>query len=737
MGISQEQVDFAFEPVGFLDYAAASGAELRQQAIQLYHARNLRDAARCASELYHLGLKEHDPLLQGLACYLLGTIYFGLGNRGNDWERARDFFEQAISQFHLCPDPRREFNEGVAWYALARLYERMCRDKDRWEAAIDAYKKADALFKRQHDPLAAMAEDAERRVTRKWKDQLTIKHHVQELAFILPRTQAAPGSASPAPNADPPPNVAQHALSAPSDSATGCLALAFWVFGALLYGVTPLALYAITRPEYQTPVLVGYGLALVALAINLGVLIGAGQITFVVPPGCAALVSSRGRVWQLDAPGRKLLLPWVEQLLGIFALNHPALEIFLREFATHDGFTLSVRAQADCRLGAPLKVWAHLGATMPARRVLWIVRPLALAQTSAHTQAEARRLLNQTLIEIAHDPLKRDLFTQKPIQAQAFAPALNRAAEPTGLQFTPLRVEAFVRHVPQAIPAPVWLAIEPATLTLPYPQNADTARDLLALARAHRAEPRLFGVMQGELKRDLQSSEFDHLARAHGVALIARRELGVALAQKQDGVLTLGATMWLAHRFGMRVVVADALGGLEQPWAATPDLLELTRTPVVVVTAGIQPACDMRATLRWLAANEVPVIGYQTAELPALYARASGLALTQRVETPAQAAEAAFHQWQAGGASGVLLCVPAPISDELPLAEFASALQQARVEAEPANVADNQHVAAVSARLKELTRGASVRANVAALRNNVIVAAQVADALARLAQVAA
>lgn len=294
------------------------------------------------------------------------------------------------------------------------------------------------------------------------------------------------------------------------------------------------------------------------------------------------------------------------------------------------------------------------------------------------------------------------------------------------------------------------LALESTVIAhgLPYPQNLETARALEAIARAHGVTPRTIAILGGEIKIGLSDAELEYLARARDVLKLARRDLALAIAQQRDGATTVSATMYLAHRAGIRVFATGGIGGVHRigfgVWSSeldtehrilstaldvSADLPELARTPVVVVCAGAKAILDLPATLEWLETFGVPVLGYQTDEFPAFYSRASGLRVSARVDSIEQAARVIQAHWDLGLTSGVLVCVPLPPADEIPREVIEPHIARALHEAEEQHIAGGAVTPFVLKRLAELTNGATVRANIALLKNNVAVAAEMAKAL--------
>lgn len=286
------------------------------------------------------------------------------------------------------------------------------------------------------------------------------------------------------------------------------------------------------------------------------------------------------------------------------------------------------------------------------------------------------------------------------------------------------------------------LALESTVIAhgLPYPQNLETARALEAIAREYGVTPRTIAILGGEIKVGLSDDELAYVARAPNVHKLARRDLALAIAQKRDGATTVSATMYLAHRAGIRVFATGGIGGVHRASGSrqsvvggqfdiSADLPELAHTPVVVVCAGAKAILDLPATLEWLETFGVPILGYQTDEFPAFYSRASGLRVPMRVDSVEEAARIVRTHWDLGMTSSVLIGVPIPPAAEIPRQVIEPYIQRVLSEAEEQHLVGSAVTPFVLKRLAELTNGATVRANITLLKNNVAVAAQIAQAL--------
>jgi pseudouridine-5'-phosphate glycosidase len=272
---------------------------------------------------------------------------------------------------------------------------------------------------------------------------------------------------------------------------------------------------------------------------------------------------------------------------------------------------------------------------------------------------------------------------------------------------------------------------------LPYPRNLEVAQALEGEVRAQGAVPATIGVVGGAPTVGLSAAELERFATGGGrVRKLSRRDIAVAAAQGADGATTVAATMALAAAAGVAVFATGGIGGVhrgaERTWDVSADLTELARTPVLVVCAGAKAILDLPATLEYLETQGVPVVGLGTDEFPAFYSASSGLPLAARADTPVDAA----HIWRAQRAlaavaapGGLLLCVPPPAAVALPLDEVEAAIARALARAEAAHVRGPAVTPFLLAAMAEETAGESIATNIALLRQNAMIAAQVAVAL--------
>jgi pseudouridine-5'-phosphate glycosidase len=270
---------------------------------------------------------------------------------------------------------------------------------------------------------------------------------------------------------------------------------------------------------------------------------------------------------------------------------------------------------------------------------------------------------------------------------------------------------------------------------LPWPVNLETARAAEAAVRAEGAAPATIAVWRGTPIIGLGDAELEQLARAPDIRKASRRDLAAAVAQRAHAATTVAATIYLAHRAGIRIFATGGIGGVHPPadagpaWDISADLQELARTPVAVVCAGAKNILDLGATLEVLETLGVPVIGFGTSDFPAFYLRTSGLPISAQVESPAEAAELLAAHWRMDGA-GAVVALPLSATEALDPELFGAALTEARRLAAASQVRGAALTPFLLARLAKLTGGRTLLANQALVVANARLAARIACQLA-------
>ncbi|MFI6480673.1 pseudouridine-5'-phosphate glycosidase [Nonomuraea sp. NPDC050663] len=271
---------------------------------------------------------------------------------------------------------------------------------------------------------------------------------------------------------------------------------------------------------------------------------------------------------------------------------------------------------------------------------------------------------------------------------------------------------------------------------LPRPRNLEVARELEGVVRAAGAVPATIAVLDGVAKVGLTETELERIAMEDGLRKLGQRDLPVAAALKASGATTVSATSFLAARAGVRVFATGGLGGVHRGWTVdqdeSADLDTLANTRLTIVCAGVKSILDVPATLQRLETREVTVAGYRTDTFPGFYLNSSGLPIDWRVETPEEIATIMRGQDALGGPETALVVAnPVPVDQQLDPALHDRVLAEALAAADRDGVKGQAITPFLLGYLVNGTGGASLEANLAAVRGNTALAAQIAVAWAK------
>jgi pseudouridine-5'-phosphate glycosidase len=283
------------------------------------------------------------------------------------------------------------------------------------------------------------------------------------------------------------------------------------------------------------------------------------------------------------------------------------------------------------------------------------------------------------------------------------------------------------------------VALESTIIThgMPYPQNLEMAQNVEAVIRQHGAVPATVAIMDGQFKVGVTPDDLERLARVGGKAAKAsRRDVAALLASGEIAGTTVATTMMAAAWAGIAVFATGGIGGVhrgaETTFDISADLEELSRTPVAVVCAGAKSILDIAKTLETLETNGVPVLGYQTEDFPAFWARQSGHKVDHKVDSAKQAAKVIALQFELG-LGGVLVANPIPESHAMDPVAIEGRIAEAIRDAEAQGVSRKELTPYLLKRIFELTEGKSLVANIALVENNSAVAADIAVAMSKAA----
>ncbi|MER5274521.1 pseudouridine-5'-phosphate glycosidase [Streptomyces sp. NPDC002809] len=270
---------------------------------------------------------------------------------------------------------------------------------------------------------------------------------------------------------------------------------------------------------------------------------------------------------------------------------------------------------------------------------------------------------------------------------------------------------------------------------LPRPRNLRVAEELEGIVRAAGAVPATVAVLDGSARVGLDKAQLERVAEDPAMRKLGHRDLAPALVTGASGATTVSATAFLAARAGLRVFATGGLGGVHRGWTETQDesadLRLLARTDITVVCAGVKSILDVPATLQRLETLGVGVLGYDTDRFPGFYLSSSGEPVDWTVRSPEEVAEVMGAQDALGGPAAALI-----VANPVPRAEQLDPVLHDRVLAEALDACRERGIAGQAVtpflldHLMRGTGGASLEANLAAVRGNVALAARIATAWA-------
>jgi pseudouridylate synthase len=271
---------------------------------------------------------------------------------------------------------------------------------------------------------------------------------------------------------------------------------------------------------------------------------------------------------------------------------------------------------------------------------------------------------------------------------------------------------------------------------MPYPKNVETALKVESIIRENGAIPATIAILEGRLKVGLTTEEVEFLGKTSGVIKTSRRDIPFIVANKLNGATTVASTMIIAALAGIKVFATGGIGGVHRGAAQTmdisADLEELAMTDVAVVCAGCKSILDIGLTREYLETKGVPVVGFQTEELPAFYTRKSGFKVDYKVDSEEILAKALKAKWDLGLEGGMVVANPIPEEFEMDYDTINNAIETAVKEAEEKGIVGKESTPFLLAKVKEITGGSSLESNIQLVFNNAKVGAKLAVELSKL-----
>lgn len=266
---------------------------------------------------------------------------------------------------------------------------------------------------------------------------------------------------------------------------------------------------------------------------------------------------------------------------------------------------------------------------------------------------------------------------------------------------------------------------------MPYPKNVETALKVEEIVRKNGAVPATIAILNGKLKVGLTKDEIDYLGKKGlDITKASRRDIPAILASNSDGATTVASTMIIANLANIKIFATGGIGGVHRGAEITmdisADLEELSRTDVAVICAGAKSILDIGLTLEFLETKGVPVIGYKTKELPAFYTRKSGYNVDYKIDTPDEIANLLKAKWDINLTGGVVIANPIPEEFNMDFDMITAAINNAVKEANEKGIKGKESTPFLLSKVKDITEGKSLNANIELVFNNAKLASQIA-----------
>lgn len=271
---------------------------------------------------------------------------------------------------------------------------------------------------------------------------------------------------------------------------------------------------------------------------------------------------------------------------------------------------------------------------------------------------------------------------------------------------------------------------------MPYPRNIETALECEKIARDNGVVPATIGIIDGIINIGLNENQIKQLGKAKMVLKVSKRDIAFAILKRRMGATTVAATMSLANMFGINIMATGGIGGVhrdaENTFDISADLMEFSKTPMLIVSAGIKSILDIPKTLEVLETLGVPIIGYNTFDFPAFYSSESGLKVDMHLEKESEIAQIFKNSIDLGLNNGILVANPIPRKYQIPKEMMDKYVNIALTDLKYNRIKGKKVTPYLLSRIVSLTEGKALTANIELVKNNVRVASEIAIEFCKL-----
>lgn len=273
---------------------------------------------------------------------------------------------------------------------------------------------------------------------------------------------------------------------------------------------------------------------------------------------------------------------------------------------------------------------------------------------------------------------------------------------------------------------------------MPYPQNIKTALEVEEIVRKNGAVPATIAILNGKCHAGLSKEQLEYFASTKDVWKVSLRDMPYVVSKNLYGATTVAATMRIAAMAGIRIFITGGIGGVHRNANETmdisADLTEMEQTSVAVVSAGIKSILDISLTLEYLETKGISVVTIGQDEFPGFYSSKSGFNSPLRLDTVEEIAAMINTKWQLRLNGGVLVANPVPFEQEIAADEMETYIQQALTVAEEKKISGKDVTPFLLKYITDHTKGESLEANIALIKNNAKLGAELAVAYSKCQQ---
>jgi pseudouridine-5'-phosphate glycosidase len=264
---------------------------------------------------------------------------------------------------------------------------------------------------------------------------------------------------------------------------------------------------------------------------------------------------------------------------------------------------------------------------------------------------------------------------------------------------------------------------------MPWPKNIETAMEVEKTVRQNGAIPATIAIMEGKLCVGLDERRLQLLGKGSDVWKVSLRDMPFVISQSLPGATTVAASIRIAAMAGIRIFATGGTGGVhrgaEINMDVSADLTEMAQTSVAVVSAGVKSILDIGLTLEYMETLGIPVVTYRQDQFPAFYSSGSGFSSPLRLDSAKEIAEMLKVKWELGLAGSVLIANPLTAEEEVPAEKIEGFIRKALSDAETFGIKGKSITPFLLSRIAENTQGESLKSNIALIKSNAALAAEI------------